>query len=65
MNWFAKLAIYNPDGKISDAVADLGFGKALLVSLIAIVLVFLVLCIVIGAVKLMQVVYDKYGKKDN
>ena len=64
MNWFAKLAIYNPDERISDAVADLGFGKALLVSLIAIVLVFLVLCIVIGAVKLMQVVYDKYGKKE-
>ena len=64
MNWFSKLAIYNPDGKISDAVADLGFGKALLVSLIAIVLVFLVLCIIIGAVKLMQVVYDKFGKKE-
>lgn len=64
MNWLSKLAIYNPDGKISDAVADLGFGKALLVSLIAIILVFVVLLIIIGAVKVMQVTYDKFGKKE-
>ncbi len=64
MNWLLRLAIYNPDQGIYDNAAELGFGKALLVSLIAIVLVFLVLCAIIGAVKLMQYIYDKLGKKE-
>lgn len=62
MNWL-YLGIYDPNGSIFDEVADLGFGKALLVSLVAIALVFLVLLIIISAVKIMQFVYGKVGKK--
>lgn len=62
MNWL-YLGIYDPNGSIFDEVADLGFGKALLVSLVAIALVFLVLLIIISAVKIMQFVYYKVGKK--
>ena len=64
MNWLLRLAIFDPNGKISDTAADLGFGKALLVSLVAIILVFAVLLIIIGAVKVMQITYDKLGKKE-
>lgn len=64
MNWLLKLAIYDPNGSIYDEIADLSFGKALIVSLIAIILVFVVLLIIIGAVKLMQLIYDKVGKKE-
>ena len=64
MNLLLRLAIYDKEGHIYDDAAELGFGKALLVSLIAIVLVFLVLCAIIGAVKLMQYIYDKLGKKE-
>ena len=65
MNWLLYLAVYDPDSRIYDQFSDLGFGKALIVSLIAILVVFLVLCIVIGAVKLMQLGYEKFGKKES
>lgn len=64
MNWLLRLAIYMQYLGIYNKEDKLGFGKALLVSLIAIVLVFLVLCAIIGAVKLMQYIYDKLGKKE-
>lgn len=50
------LAIYS-DGNIYETPDTINFGKALLISLIAILIVFVVLIIIIGAVKLMEVVY--------
>jgi len=57
------LAIYQ-DGNIYDTPDTINFGKALLISLVAILIVFVVLVIIIGAVKLLQVVYAKVGKKE-
>ena len=52
------LAIYT-DGNIYDTPDTINIGKALLISLIAILIVFIVLTIIIGAVKLMEVDYKK------
>ena len=52
------LAIYQ-DGNIYENPDTINFGKALLISLVAILIVFVVLIIIIGAVKLMEVVYRK------
>ena len=57
------LAIYN-DGNIYDTPETIGFGKALLISLVAILIVFVVLIIIIGAVKLMEIVYKKFAKQE-
>ena len=56
------LAIYPGDGNIYETPDTIGFGKALLISLIAILIVFIVLVIIIGAVKLMEIVYKKVNK---
>lgn len=50
------LAIYN-DGSIYETPDTINFGKALLISLVAVLIVFIVLILIIGAVKLMEVVY--------
>ena len=56
------LKIYD-DGNIYENPDTINFGKALLISLIAILIVFAVLILIIGAVKLMEVVYKKATKK--
>lgn len=55
------LKIYD-DGNIYENPDTINFGKALLISLIAILIVFAVLILIIGAVKLMEVVYKKATK---
>lgn len=62
------LAVYNDgwlgmyDGKDGKVAGDINFGKALLISLVAILIVFVVLFIIIGAVKLMEIAFKKFAK---
>ena len=62
------LAVYNDgwlgmyDGKNGKVAGEINFGKALLISLVAILIVFVVLLIIIGAVKLMEIAFKKFAK---
>ena len=42
---------------------SVSFGQALLIALVAIVIVFVVLCLIIGSIKLLQICVTKFSKK--
>ena len=43
---------------------SVSFGQALLIALVAILIVFVVLCLIIGSIKLLQLFVKKFSKKE-
>lgn len=61
---FKFLAVYeNFTNPFKDG-ADIKFGEALLIALVSILIVFVVLCIIIGAIKLLQKALEKFSKDE-
>lgn len=61
MNKF--LSVYDNVKGIYEEGNEIGFGKACLIALVAILIVFVVLCLIIGSIKLLQICVKKFSKK--
>ena len=62
---FKFLSVFN-DEQVSGIFQDdnyIGFGKACLIALVAVLIVFLVLCLIIGSIKLLQICVAAIEKK--
>ena len=58
------LAVFDDYRNPLNDGGSVSFGQALLIALVAILIVFVVLCLIIGSIKLLQVCVKKFGKKN-
>ena len=58
------LAVFDDYRNPLNDGGSVSFGQALLIALVAILIVFVVLCLIIGSIKLLQVCVMKIGKKN-